>query len=85
MFKLLAFIQNPLVNEAKIKIAETANKYGKIAATVGSVDNYKELVDMGYKFISIGADVCSLTAAYNNITQAISGIDTKDNKSIYGQ
>jgi 4-hydroxy-2-oxoheptanedioate aldolase len=76
---------NPLVNEARVKIAETANKYGKIAATVGSLDNYKELIDMGYKFISIGADVCSLTAAYKNITQTISGINTKDNKSIYGQ
>jgi hypothetical protein len=40
------------------------------------VENYKELVDMGYKFISIGTDVCSLTAAYSNITQEISGINT---------
>jgi 4-hydroxy-2-oxoheptanedioate aldolase len=76
---------NPLVNEARIKIAETANKYGKIATTVGSVENYKELVDMGYKFISIGADVCSLSAAYKNIIETVSGINTKANKSIYGQ
>lgn len=52
---------------------------------VGSLDNYKELIDMGYKFINIGADVISLTTAYQNIIQTISGINTKDNKSIYGQ
>lgn len=76
---------NPLINEARIKIAETANKYGKIAGTMGSLENYKELVDMGYKFINIGADVLSLAAAYKNVIQTISGINTKDNKSIYGQ
>ncbi len=76
---------NPLVNEARIKIAETANKYGKIAATVGSTDNYKELVDMGYKFISIGADVCSLGEACKNIVTRISGINTDKNKSIYSK
>ena len=76
---------NPLVNKARVKIAKTANKYGKIAATVGSLENYKELVDMGYKFINIGADVLSLSVAYKNITQTIFGINIKDNKNIYGQ
>jgi 4-hydroxy-2-oxoheptanedioate aldolase len=76
---------NPLVNETRIKIAKTANKYGKIAATVGNLKNYKELVDMGYKFISIGADVLFLSTAYQNITQTILGIDAKGGKRIYRQ
>jgi 4-hydroxy-2-oxoheptanedioate aldolase len=76
---------NPRVNEARIKIAETANKYGKIAGTVGSLANYRELVDMGYKFINIGADVLSLASAYKEIIQTISGIDSGNSKSIYGK
>ncbi len=78
-------MSNPLINEARIKVAKAANKYGKIAATPTGLANYKELVDMGYKFISIGADVCYLSAAYKNTIETVSGINTKANKSIYGQ
>jgi 4-hydroxy-2-oxoheptanedioate aldolase len=76
---------NPLVAATRKRIAETANKYGKIAGTIGSLANYKELVEMGYHFISIGADVCALTAAFADIVNTVAGIDVQPAKSIYGK
>jgi len=76
---------NPLVQETRKRIAETASRHGKIAGTVGSLANYRELVDLGYRFISIGADVCALEAAYADIVQAVAGIDVQPIKSIYGK
>jgi len=51
---------NPKLLEARRRVAEAAVKYGKYAGTVGSPANLKELHDMGYRFISIGADVVGL-------------------------
>jgi 4-hydroxy-2-oxoheptanedioate aldolase len=51
---------HPLLTETRKRVADVANKYGKFAATVGSPENYKELVDMGYRFINLGADVVGL-------------------------
>jgi len=51
---------NPRLVEARKYVAEVANKYGKFAATTGSIDRLDEFVDMGYKFISVGADVVGL-------------------------
>ncbi len=50
-----------LLLETRRKIAEVARKHGKFAATVGSPLNARELIDMGYQFISIGADVVGLS------------------------
>ena len=51
---------NPKLLEARRLVAETAVKHGKFAGTVGSPANIKELHDMGYRFISVGADVIAL-------------------------
>jgi 4-hydroxy-2-oxoheptanedioate aldolase len=51
---------NPRLLEARRLVAETAVKHGKFAGTVGSPANLKELHDMGYRFISVGADVIAL-------------------------
>ncbi|HBE43217.1 MAG TPA: aldolase [Bacteroidales bacterium] len=51
---------NPRLTEARKLVAEMANKHGKFAATVGGIATLNELIDMGYKFISIGADVVGL-------------------------
>lgn len=50
---------HPLVVETRKRVAETARKYGKWAGTLGSANN-AELVDMGYTFLNIGADVIGL-------------------------
>ena len=45
-------------------VAQKAKEYGKFAGTVGSVDNFYDLVAMGYDFINIESDVCVLPKAY---------------------
>jgi 4-hydroxy-2-oxoheptanedioate aldolase len=45
------------VLDARVKVAEAAKKHGKFAGTVGSLQNYQELIGMGYQFINLGADV----------------------------
>ena len=51
---------HPRLVEARKYVAHVANKHGKFAATTGSIDRLDEFVAMGYKFISVGADVVGL-------------------------
>ena len=53
-------LQHPEVKAARRRVAEVARKYGKIAATVTSRDTIAEYADMGYNFLSVGADVVAL-------------------------
>ena len=48
---------HPKLIETRKRVAEVATRHGKIAGIPGSVDNIDELVEMGYRFIAIGADV----------------------------
>ncbi|WP_135552268.1 HpcH/HpaI aldolase family protein [Paenibacillus cymbidii] len=75
---------HPLIVETRKRIADLAIKHGKIAATVGGVGNLEELVGMGYRFISIGADVIGLNDYYNHFFNELSGKQEALNKSIYG-
>ena len=52
---------------ARRLVAKTAKKYGKMAGTVGSMANAKELVEEGYDFINLGADVISLANYFGSI------------------
>ena len=58
---------------ARRRVAECARRHGKWAGTVGGVGNFDELVDMGYTFISAGADVVGLWQYYRDIAEKISG------------
>lgn len=51
---------HPLIAETRKRIADTAKRHNKFAGTVGSPANVKELNEMGYQFVSIGADVVGL-------------------------
>lgn len=53
--------------KAREKIADVAFRHGKFAGTVGSLDNLQELINMGYKFINIGADVLGLSQYFGRI------------------
>ncbi len=61
---------HPLLTETRRRVAEVANKYGKFASTVGSTANLQELLDMGYHFVSVGADVVGLKNYCQDITSA---------------
>ncbi len=53
--------KNPRLLEIRKKIPELAKKYGKFAGTVCNPQNRQELIDAGYRFLSIGADVVGLS------------------------
>ena len=57
--------------EARRLVAKTARKYGKMAGTVGGVGNYKALIEEGFNFINLGADVVGLGQYFGNITKAL--------------
>ena len=58
---LAADTGNPTTCAAREKVTEVANRYGKFAGTVGGPGNVKDLYDMGYRFVSMGADVVALS------------------------
>ena len=53
---------HPLLLKTREQVAKIARKYGKFAGTTGSIDNYKNLIEMGYNFVNLGSDVVGLTA-----------------------
>lgn len=65
------------VQEARRKVAECARRHGKWAGTVGGTGNFDELVDMGFTFISVGADVVGLSNYYKGISSQIQERDIK--------
>lgn len=64
---------DPRVDETRRLVAKTARRYGKFAGTVGSPATQDTLIEMGYQFINLGADVLSLTAYYSEIVKTCSG------------
>ncbi len=71
---------NPEVDRVRRLVAKTARKYGKFAGTVGGPGNFDELVEMGYTFISTGADVVALWQYYKDLVGKVSGRDIADVK-----
>lgn len=63
---------DPRIDEARRLVAKTARKYGKFAGTVGGPANFDRLVEMGYTFISCGADVVALWKYFRDIAGRIS-------------
>jgi len=55
-----AQFDDPRIVEARLRIAQVANQHGKFAGTMGTPDNVQELVDIGYRFVNVGADVVAL-------------------------
>ncbi len=65
-------MSNPELLDARKKVAECARRHGKMAGTVGSVANAKELADEGFNFINISADVVALGTHYKEIIEKLS-------------
>ncbi len=63
---------DPEIIKTRKLVAKTARKYGKMAGTVGGLGNAKELIDEGFNFINIGADVIALSNYYKDILEGIS-------------
>lgn len=74
---------HPEIAAARRQVAEAAIRHGKYAGTVGSTGNYDELVAMGYRFISMGADVVGLSNYCQSIISAVSKKKASSTDSIY--
>ena len=61
---------HPLIAETRRRIAELCVKHGKFAATIGPPAMLPQLIDMGYRLISMGADVIALGQYYQTIADA---------------
>jgi len=75
---------HPELVRARELVAKVAVKHGKFAGTVGSAANMDSLIEMGYRFISVGADVVGLGQYFSGITSAFSKRKQENSKSIYG-
>lgn len=60
---------HPRLVEARKLVAEVANKYGKIAATSGNIDSLDSFLEMGYRFVNVGADVVGLSGYCKNLVE----------------
>ena len=61
---------HPLIAETRQRVAEVARANGKFAGTVGEVGNLQDLVDLGYQFISVGADVVGIERYFREVVAA---------------
>ncbi len=75
---------HPDVWKVRKLVAQAAGKYGKFAGTVGSPANYQELINMGYNFISMGADVIALSNYCSEIAAAFGITGSNEPVSLYG-
>ena len=57
--------------KARRLVAKTARNHGKMAGTVGSAANFKDLEAEGFNFISMGADVVALSTYFSNIVKEV--------------
>lgn len=58
------------IKEARSAVAQAAKKHGKFAGTVASLENHKAIEQLGYNFISIGADVVVLQQQFSAVAKA---------------
>ena len=65
-------MSDPKVLETRRLVAYTARKHGKMAGTVGSIDNQDALIQMGYQFINLGSDVRALAEYFCQRTERCS-------------
>ncbi len=75
---------HPEVEKARKMVAEAARKNGKYAGTPGSPANRQKLIDMGYTYISMGADVVALSNYCKDMAEAFGISEGNEPVSQYG-
>lgn len=68
---------DPRIEQARIKIAQTALRHGKFAGTTCAAGDASRLVDMGYRFLTIGADVIALSSYFKDIISSVESLRAK--------
>ncbi len=67
-------MDHPEIVKARARIAAACREYGKFAGTVGAPSQRQSLIDMGYTFLNLGADVVGLGQYCREVAEAC-GID----------
>jgi 4-hydroxy-2-oxoheptanedioate aldolase len=63
-------IDDPQVVAAERQVAAAALGHGKFAGAVASVDTLAAKLDLGFRFINVGADVLALTEYFGRVSRA---------------
>ena len=75
---------DPRVDDARRRVAEAAARHGKFAGTVGSIETLPSLIETGYRFVSVGADVVALTERFRAVAEAFGHVSSDSaNFSLY--
>jgi 4-hydroxy-2-oxoheptanedioate aldolase len=74
---------HPKLLETRRRIPEIAQRNGKIAGTVAGLGNRQELIDMGYRFLNIGADVLMLAEGFAQVAAAFGRKPSQPAGSLY--
>ncbi len=68
-------VGHPEVLEARRKVLEACQRHGKWAGVPASVDNVRQTLDEGFRFVAIGADVVGLSLYYKDIRDRLEQLD----------
>ena len=74
---------HPKLVETMRRIPEVARRHGKFAGTVSTFGNRQERIDMGYQFLSLGADVLMLTEGFAQVAEAFGRKPSRPAGSLY--
>lgn len=69
--------KHPKLVDARKRMVAACREHGKFAATVGTLDNLAELLEMGFQYVNIGSDVTSLSSVCRHITSTFQETTTK--------
>lgn len=74
---------DPRVHEARRLVAEAARRHGKFAGTVTSADGIETCRTLGYRLLSVGADVVALGEAFRSVAAAFGAVSPKPDPGLY--
>ena len=80
-----AQMDHPLVVDTRKRLAKVCAKYGKFAGAVGTPANCGELIEMGYQFINVGADVIGLSDCCRRLAEDCGFASGGRPVSMYGE
>lgn len=77
-------IDHPKVVEARKRVLDAAQKHGKFAGTTsGNPEQFIERAEMGFQFVSLGADVVALVQYFGDLVAGVRGQDATKAGNIY--
>jgi len=75
---------HPRLLDARRRVAQVATAHGKFAGTVASAGNLDEWIALGYRFLSMGADVVGLSLYCKSIMSEFTQRPMAAPSSLYG-